>query len=137
MLVFSKTISNGLSDRYIDVLFLNYLFSVLCNWYSVDSKCTITPGDRNLAKNPSAVIVVLNCTFNGRSVDTVSWKRNKHPFENNALMDSAKHKKWSAVVLYTNSTSVQDVGEFTCEAKSGQDVYSCSVQPSKMLLSSF
>lgn len=99
----------------------------------MDSKCTITPGDRNLAQNPSAVIVVLNCTFNGRSVDTVSWKRNKQPFENNTLADSAKRKQWSAVFLYTNSTSIQDVGEFTCEAKSGQDVYSCSVQPSKTL----
>ena len=108
---------------------------MLCKSYYVDSKCTITPGDRNLTKYPAAVIAVLNCTFNGRSVDTFSWTRNKQPVENNTLVDSAKRKKWSAAVLYTNSTSVQDADEFTCVAKSGKDVYSCSVRPSKKLSS--
>ena len=101
----------------------------------MDSKCTITPGDRNLTKYPAAVIAVLNCTFNGRSVDTFSWTRNKQPVENNTLVDSAKRKKWSAAVLYTNSTSVQDADVFTCVAKSGKDAYSCSVRPSKKLSS--
>ena len=108
---------------------------MLCKSYYVDSKCTITPGDRNLTKYPAAVIAVLNCTFNGRSVDTFSWTRNKQPVENNTLVDSAKRKKWSAAVLYTNSTSVQDADVFTCVAKSGKDAYSCSVRPSKKLSS--
>lgn len=110
---------------------------MLCKCYSVDSGCAITPGDRNLTKHPTAVILVLNCTFNGRSVDTVSWKRNKQPVLNNTLVDSAKRKKWSAAVLYRNSTSIQDVGKFTCVAKRGQHVFSCSVQPSKALLCGF
>jgi len=93
----------------------------------VNSLCRITPGDRNQTKHPTAVILVLNCSFNGRSVDTVSWTRNKQPYEvNNTLMDPAKHKKWSAVVLYRNSTSIQDVGEFAC-----MDDSPCSVHPRK------
>lgn len=117
--------------QFLKLISLQVILLVLSKCHSVDSKCSITPGDRNLTKYPTAVIVVLNCTFNGRSVDTVSWKRNKQPFENNTLVDSAKRKKWSAVVLYTNSTTIQDVGEFTCVANRGKDVYSCSVQPSK------
>ena len=109
--------------------FVNNLFTVLCKFHFVNSLCKITPGDRNQTKHPTAVILVLNCTFAGRSVDTVSWTRNKQHYEDtNTLVDPAKHKKWSAVVLYTNSTSVQDVGEFAC-----MDDFPCSVHPSKTL----
>lgn len=99
-------------------------------------QCSITPGDKNLTKHPWRVTVVLNCTFNQRSVDTVIWTRNNEPIEDkNILEDSTKNKKWSAVVLHTNSTSVQDIGKFTCKGKRGQDVVSsCSVHPSKKLL---
>ena len=132
--------NNGCEGDYqtgIFNFFLNDWFSVLCKCNIADSRCTITPGNRNLTKHSTAVIVVLNCTFNGFYVDTVSWERNKQPVENNTLVDSSKHKKWSAAVVYGNSTSIQDVGKFTCVAKRGQNVFSCSVQPRKSLLGGF
>lgn len=91
--------------------------------------------DIGLTKHPSRVAVVLNCTFNQPSVDAVIWTRNVQPIEdNNILKDSKDNKRWSAVVLYTNSSSYQDVGKFTCKAKRGQDVVSsCSVHPCKTL----
>lgn len=134
----SKNILQEPSDEYILILFcdkilLNY-FSVLCKFHFVDSKCAISPGNRTLFKHPTAVILVLNCTFYGRSVDTVIWTRNNRPIEDNdTLVDLGKHKDWSAVAIYTNSTSIQDAGEFTCTAKRGQHVSSCSVHPGKTL----
>lgn len=133
MVVFQK----GFFESIFWSCILFNILSVLC-WLHFTGgtfQCSITPGNKNLTKHPSRVIVVLNCTFNRRSVDTVIWTRNGQQVEDEFILeDSTANKKWSAVVLYASFTPVQDDSKFTCKANRGQDVVSsCSVHPGKIL----
>ena len=94
-------------------------------------RCIIFPGVQNLANQPSGVNAFLNCSFDRIIVGAVNWTRNGQPVEEESILaDPQVNKTWSAVVL-PDMTVNQDVGEFTCAAKSGQDVSSCSTRPSK------
>ena len=93
-------------------------------WY-----CIISPGDRNLVKQSSRVVVVLNCTLHGELFDTVDWTINGQPVaEGHITTDPLRKKKWSAVFL-TNVTSDKDLSVFKCVMRRGWERTSCDASP--------
>ena len=104
-------------NSYPNFCFISVFAKICLSEYNFG--CVITPIRTNVINE------ALNCSFSGLTVEAVNWTRNGLHIKEDF------NKTWSAVSVNSSSHD-QVIGKFKCTAKRGDNLYSCSANPSKL-----